>query len=124
TLQAASIDTGNADRDTHLRSEDFLYTEAFPEITFRSKGLRPAGESRWSMEGELTIRGVTRPVALDTTYHGVGPDPWGGRRCGFHAAADLRRDDYAIDWTQAVRGGIAAVGAMLRVEIDTEIVRR
>ena len=124
TLQAASIDTGNADRDTHLRSQDFLHAEAYPEITFRSKGLRPTGDDRWAMDGELTIRGVTRQVVLDTSYHGVGPDQWGGVRCGFHAVTDLRRDDFAIDWNQAVRVGIGVVGGILQVEIDIEMVRR
>jgi polyisoprenoid-binding protein YceI len=124
TMQAASIDTGSIDRDTHLRSPDFLYAEAYPEISFRSKGLRPLGDDRWAMDGELTIRGVTRPVTLDTTYQGVGPDPWGGTRAGFHAVTELRREDYAIDWNLAVRVGIVTVGGILQIELDIEIVRR
>jgi polyisoprenoid-binding protein YceI len=124
TLQAGSVDTGNADRDAHLRSKDFLYTEVFPEIAFRSKGLRPLSHDRWAMDGELTIRGVTRQITLDLTYLGVGPDPWGGTRAAFHAAADLRREDFAIDWNQAVRVGIGVVGGILQVELDIEILRR
>jgi polyisoprenoid-binding protein YceI len=124
TLRAGSIDTGNADRDAHLRSKDFLNADAYPDIPFRSKGLRPVTDDRWAMDGELTIRGVTRQVVLDTTYLGVGPDPWGGVRAGFHAVTELRREDFAIDWNQAVRVGIAAVGAILQVELDVEIVRR
>lgn len=124
TMQSASVDTGNPDRDAHLRSADFLHSEAFPEISFRSKGLRPVADDRWAMDGELTVRGVTRQVTLDTTYQGVGPDPWGGVRCGFHAVTELRREDYAIDWNQAVRVGIAMVGGILQVELDIEIVRR
>ena len=124
TMQSGSVDTGNADRDTHLRSKDFLHAEAFPEITFRSKGLRPLSDDRWSMDGEITIRGVTRQIALDTTYLGVGPDPWGGVRAAFHAVTELRREDFAIDWNQAVRVGIGVVGGILQVELDIEIVRR
>ena len=124
TLQAASVDTGNPDRDQHLRSKDFLHTEAFPEITFHSKSLRPLSADRWAMDSELTIRGVTRPISLDLTYLGVGPDPWGGVRAAFHAVTELRREDFAIDWNQAVRVGIGVVGGILQVELDIEIVRR
>ncbi|WP_329238584.1 YceI family protein [Actinoallomurus sp. NBC_01490] len=124
TLKADSVDTGNADRDTHLRSKDFLHTEAFPEIGFRSKGLRPRGQDRWAMDSELTIRGVTRQVVLDLTYLGVGPDPWGGTRAAFHAVTELRREDFAIDWNQAVRVGIGVIGGILQVELDVELVRR
>jgi polyisoprenoid-binding protein YceI len=124
TLRAASVDTGNADRDTHLRSKDFLYVDAFPDIIFRSKGLRQLTDDRWARDGEVTIRGVTRPVTLDTTYLGTGPDPWGGVRCGFHAVTELNRDEFAVDWNQAVRIGIATVGGTLQVELDIEIVKR
>lgn len=124
TLQAASVDTGNPDRDAHLRSKDFLFTDAFPEISFRSKGLRPLSRDRWAMDSELTIRGVTRPNMLDLTYLGTGPDPWGGTRAAFHAVTELRRDDFAIDWNQAVRVGIGVVGGILLVELDIEMVRR
>lgn len=124
TLRAAGVDTGNADRDAHLRSADFLHTDAFPDIVFRSKGLRARGDDRWAMDGELTIRGVTKPVVLDTTYLGTGPDPWGGVRAGFTAVTELTRDEFAIDWNQAVRIGVAMVGATLQVELDIELVRR
>jgi polyisoprenoid-binding protein YceI len=124
TLQAGSVDTGNSDRDTHLRSKDFLHTEAFPVIAFQSKGLRPVANDRWAMDSELTIRGVTRQVVLDLTYLGVGPDPWGGIRAAFHAVTELKREDFAIDWNQAVRVGIGVVGGILQVELDIEMVRR
>jgi polyisoprenoid-binding protein YceI len=124
TLQAGSVDTGNADRDAHLRSKDFLHTEAFPEIAFRSKGLRSLSHNRWAMDSELTIRGVTRQIVLDLTYLGVGPDPWGGTRAAFHAVTELKREDFAIDWNQAVRVGIGVIGGILQVELDIEIVRR
>lgn len=124
SLQAASVDTGNPDRDKHLRSKDFLHAEAFPEITFRCKGVRRLANDRWSMDSELTVRGVTRQISLDLVYLGVGPDPWGGTRAAFHAVTELPREDFAIDWNQAVRVGIGVVGGILQVELDIEIVRR
>jgi polyisoprenoid-binding protein YceI len=122
TIQAGSIDTGSGDRDAHLRSRDFLYTEQHPEITFRSTGVTKAGGEGWAIEGKLSIRGAERPVRLDTTYLGSGPDPWGGTRCAFEASTQLHRDDFAIDWNQAVQVGIGLVGATLRVELDVQAV--
>jgi polyisoprenoid-binding protein YceI len=75
------------------------------------------------MDGELTLNGITRPVALDLTYFGVGPDAWGGTRAAFHAVTDLRREDFAITYNQIVRAGVTLIGATLRVEIDVEAVR-
>lgn len=122
TIVASSIDTSNADRDTHLRTDDFLAVEKYPAITFASTSIAREGGSRWVLGGDLTLRGITRPVRLDTTFLGTGPDPWGGVRCAFTATTELRRDDYAIDWNQAVRIGIAVVDATLRVELDIQAV--
>ncbi|MGW2472372.1 YceI family protein [Streptomyces sp. NPDC001665] len=122
-IDAASIDTGNGMRDKHLRSPDFLDTDRFPEITYRSGGLTPAGPDRWTVHGELTMRGVTRPVDLDLSYLGTGPDPWGGVRAAFHATAELRREDFAMNYNQVVQAGIAAIGTTLRVELDIQAVQ-
>jgi polyisoprenoid-binding protein YceI len=123
-MKAASIDTGNAQRDAHLRSPDFLHTDLYPDLTFRSTAVSSAQDDRWAVDGVLTIRGVARQVRLDTTYLGTGPDQWGGTRCGFHAVTELRRDDFAVDWNQAVRIGIGVIGAIVQIELDIEIVRR
>ncbi|TRV80445.1 hypothetical protein FKN01_06765 [Streptomyces sp. 130] len=122
-IEAASIDTGNGMRDKHLRSPDFLDTDRFPEITYRSSGLTPAGPDRWTVHGELTMRGVTRPVDLDLSYLGTGPDPWGGVRAAFSATAELRREDFAMNYNQVVQAGIAAIGTTLRVELDIQAVQ-
>ncbi|HXA60257.1 MAG TPA: YceI family protein [Streptosporangiaceae bacterium] len=123
-MKAASIDTGNDQRDTHLRSSDFLHTDRYPDLTFRSTAVSPLKGDRWAIDGELNVRGVGRQVRLDTAYLGIGPDQWGGIRCAFHAVTDLRRDDFAVDWNQAVRIGIGVVGAVVHIELDIEIVRR
>ncbi|MBE8477567.1 YceI family protein [Streptomyces justiciae] len=122
-IEAASIDTGNAMRDGHLRSADFLDTDVHPKITFRSTGITPAGEARWTIHGELGLHGVTRAVDLDLSYLGTGPDPWGGVRASFHASTELRREDFAMNYNQVIQAGIAAVGATLRVELDIQAVQ-
>ncbi|NEA59482.1 hypothetical protein G3I60_36315 [Streptomyces sp. SID13666] len=123
-IEAASIDTGNALRDGHLRSSDFLDAEVHPKITYRSTGgLEPAGEERWTVQGELTLHGVTRPVDLDLAYLGTGPDPWGGVRTAFRATTELRRADFAMNYNQVVQAGIAAIGTTLKVELAIQAVR-
>ncbi|MCX4788070.1 MULTISPECIES: YceI family protein [unclassified Streptomyces] len=122
-ISAASIDTGNGMRDKHLRSPDFLDSDRFPEITYRSNGLTPAGPDRWLVHGELTMRGVVRPVDLDLSYLGTGPDPWGGVRAAFSATAELRREDFAMNYNQVVQAGISAIGTTLRVELDIQAVQ-
>ncbi|MGC5412510.1 YceI family protein, partial [Streptomyces sp. DT225] len=78
---------------------------------------------RWTVHGELTMRGVTRPVDLDLSYLGTGPDPWGGVRAAFSATAELRREDFAMNYNQVVQAGIAAIGTTLRVELDIQAVQ-
>ncbi|GAA1188661.1 YceI family protein [Streptomyces hebeiensis] len=122
-ISAASIDTGNGLRDKHLRSPDFLDVERYPEITYSGTGLTPAGPDRWTVHGRLSLHGVVRDVDLDLNYLGTGPDPWGGVRAAFHATAELHREDFAINYNQVVRAGIAAIGTTLRVELDIQAVR-
>ncbi|MFD7137734.1 YceI family protein [Streptomyces sp. NPDC059894] len=122
-IRADSIDTGNGMRDTHLRSADFLDVETYPEITFRSAGLTAAGPDRWTVHGELGMRGVVRPVDLDLAYLGTGADPWGGVRAAFRATAELHREDFAMNYNQVVQAGIAAIGTTLKVELDIQAVQ-
>ncbi|HET9381332.1 MAG TPA: YceI family protein, partial [Streptomyces sp.] len=119
-----SIDTGNAMRDGHLKSSDFLDVERHPEIRFVSTGLTPAaGTDRWTVHGELGLRGVVRPVDLDLVHLGTGADPWGGTRAAFRATTRLRREDFAMNYNQVVQAGVAAIGTTLRVELDIQAVR-
>ncbi|AWW38729.1 YceI family protein [Streptomyces cadmiisoli] len=122
-IRASSISTGNDVRDRHLRSADFLDVERCPDITYRSTGLTAAGADRWTVHGELALRGIVRPVDLDLTRLGTGADPWGGTRAAFRATTELRREDFAMHYNQVVRAGIAAVGATLKVELDVQAVR-
>ncbi|MFI9799642.1 YceI family protein [Streptomyces sp. NPDC052302] len=123
-IEAASIDTGNDMRDGHLRSPDFLDVERHPEIVYRSTGVTAAGGTdRWTVHGELEMRGVVRPVDLDLAYLGTGADPWGGTRAAFRATAELRRDDFAMNYNQVVQAGIAAIGTTLKVELDIQAVQ-
>ena len=122
-ISAASIDTGNATRDEHLRSADFRDVERYPEITYRSTGLTVAGTDRWTVRGELAMRGVVRPVDLDLAYLGTGADPWGGTRAAFRATTQLQREDFAMNYNQVVQAGIAAIGTTLKVELDVQAVQ-
>ncbi|MEU2338534.1 YceI family protein [Streptomyces sp. NPDC006654] len=122
-IRAASIDTGNGMRDTHLRSADFLDVERHPEITYVSTGVTAAGSDRWTVHGELSLRGVVRPVDLDLAYLGTGADPWGGTRAAFRATTELHREDFAMNYNQVVQAGIAAIGTTLKVELEVQAVQ-
>ncbi|MFH8567466.1 YceI family protein [Streptomyces sp. NPDC017993] len=122
-IDAATVDTGNGMRDGHLRSEDFLNVEQYPQISYRSSGLEPAGPDRWTVHGELSLHGVVRPVDLGLSYLGTGPDPWGGVRAAFRATAELRREDFKMNYNQVVAAGIAAIGTTLKVELDIQAVQ-
>ncbi|QIY72010.1 YceI family protein [Streptomyces sp. RLB1-33] len=122
-ISAASIDTGNGMRDGHLKSPDFLDVETYPQITYRSTGLTPAGSDRWTVHGELTMRGIARPVDLNLAYLGTGADPWGGTRAAFRATAELHREDFAMNYNQVIQAGISAIGTTLKVELDVQAVQ-
>jgi len=123
-IQAASIDTRDETRDGHLRSPDFFDVEAHPTIGYRSTKVTPAGRGRWTVDGELTVRGVTRPVALDVTFEGGAKDPWGGDRIGFTARGELDREAFGLTWNQALETGGVLVGKQVRIEIEAEAVRQ
>jgi polyisoprenoid-binding protein YceI len=121
-IDADSIDTGNRQRDDHLRSADFLDVAHHPVIGYRSTGIEPAGPGRWVVHGRLELAGTTREVPLDLRYSGTRPDPWGGVRAGFTATARLHREDFRMNWNQAVELGLSLVGAQLLVELDIQAV--
>jgi polyisoprenoid-binding protein YceI len=121
-IDAASIDTGNADRDAHLRSSDFLDVDAFPQIRYTGRGPAVLRPDTWQLAGELTMKNVTRPVPLHVNYLGTGDGPFGDIRAGFHVTTQLDRDQFGIIWNQSLLAGVFAVGRTLRVTIDIEAV--
>jgi polyisoprenoid-binding protein YceI len=123
-IDAASIDTGVADRDGHLRSPDFLNVEVHPVLTFRSTGvLQPKG-NEFRLVGDLTIRDVTRPVELDVEFEGVAKSPWGQEVIGFSATTEIDREEFGITWNQALEAGGVVVGKKVKIEISAEAVRQ
>jgi len=125
-IVAASIETGHAQRDAHLRSPDFLDVERYPTLSFEADRVERVAHDGsgggWVLPGRLTLAGTTRPVQLQLTYLGSGPDPWGGTRAAFSATTELRRQDFQLNWNQAVGVGVAVFGTTLRVTIDIEAV--
>ena len=123
-IDAASIDTGEPQRDAHLRSRDFLDVEAFPTITYRSRRVEPLEGGRFRVIGDLTIRDVTREVALDTIMAGRMRDPWGNERTGFSATTAINRKDFGLQWNDALEGGGILVGDEVKISIEVEAVRQ
>lgn len=121
-LKAASIDTRVEQRDTHLRSPDFLDAEKFPTITFRSTRLKGTS-ARFDLTGDLTIRETTRPVTLDVEFQGRGRDPWGGERLAYTATGRINRRDFGLTYNQALEAGGVLVGDELKITIEVEAVR-
>jgi polyisoprenoid-binding protein YceI len=125
-IDTSTVDTGDATRDGHLRSGDFFGVEDHPTISFRSTGIRPgAGETEWKVDGELTIRGVTRPVTVDVEFLGGAIDPWGNQRIGFSGVVpEVNREDWGLTWNAALETGGFLLSKSVRLEIEAELVRK
>ena len=123
-IDAASIDTREAQRDAHLRSADFLDVEKFPAITFRSTKVEQAGDGEWKVAGDLTIHGVTRPVVLNVEGPAPeGKDPWGNLRSGASATTKIKRSDFGLTWNAALETGGFLVGDELKIELELALLR-
>jgi polyisoprenoid-binding protein YceI len=118
TVQMASIDANSADRDTHLRSPDFFDVENFPAMTFKSTKVTDE-----ALEGNLTIKGITKPVTFDLDFGGVSADPWGGTRAGFEATTEINRKDFDLSWNAAIEGGGVLVGEKVKIALDVQLVQ-
>lgn len=121
-IDAASIDTGTADRDAHLRSGDFLDVENHPKITFTSTGVRREG-SDYKVDGELTIVGVTKPVTLDVEFDGEATDPWGNAKAGFSASTTINREDWGLTWNATLESGGVLVSKEVKIEIEAQALK-
>ena len=125
TIDAASIDTGNAKRDEHLRGPDFLDVAKFPTLTFASKKVDKAGEGKWKITGDLTLHGVTREVVLDLDdVTGPVKDPMGNLRAGGEARTKIDRQDFGISYSKTLDAGGAVVGNEVTITIDVEVTRK
>lgn len=122
-VDTVSIDTRDDQRDEHLRSADFFDSENFPKMTFESKQVKKTGDDTYDIEGELTIRDVTRPITLNATMTGQGQDPWGNQRIGFEAKSQLNRRDFGLTWNTALETGGVLVGEDVKIEIEAQFVR-
>ncbi|MEA2645814.1 MAG: hypothetical protein QOE92_897 [Chloroflexota bacterium] len=118
TIKAASIDSGVADRDVHLRSGDFLDVEKYPDIRFRSTGVNIAGPTNGTLSGELTIRDITRPVVLDVEYLGGGVDPYGREKAALSASTEIDREDWGLTWNVALETGGVLVSKKIKIDIE------
>jgi Uncharacterized conserved protein len=121
-VQMASIDTGNADRDGHLRTNDFFDIEQYPTMRLVATGFEPAGDG-FVMRADLTIKGVTKPVEFELEFDGVGQDPWGGTRAGFTASTTINRKDWGIEWNAPLETGGVLVGEKVQIELDVQLVK-
>jgi polyisoprenoid-binding protein YceI len=123
-IDAASIDTGDETRDAHLRAADFLDVEHYPTIDFKSTRVEPMSEDQYRVTGDLTIRGVTRVVMLETTYNGRRKNPWGQEVAGFTAETTLNRKDFGLNWNVALEAGGLLVGDKVNVLIEIQAIKR
>jgi polyisoprenoid-binding protein YceI len=123
TIEMSSVDTNQPDRDAHLLGTDFFSAEEHPLMTFRSTGIRATGEGEYTLDGDLTINGVTRPVTLDVEFHGVETHPAdGSTRAGFSATTTVNRDDFGVDFNVPLGMDKFAVGKKVAVELEAQFV--
>lgn len=123
-IQAASIDTGNKMRDDHVRNSDFLDVESYPTLTFVSTGAEQTGEDTYRVHGDLTIKGVTKPVSIDWELTGAADDPWGNFRLGFEGHAVINRNDFGVSFNAPLGTGGVVVSEKVKLEFDIAAVRR
>jgi polyisoprenoid-binding protein YceI len=123
TIQAASIDTRNADRDGHLRSNDFFDMENHPEIRFASTAVEKVDDGEYRVTGDLTIKGVTKPVTVDFEYTGAAVDPFGNHRIGLEGKTTVNRKDWGVSWNAALEAGGVLVSEKVTLEFEVSAIR-
>jgi polyisoprenoid-binding protein YceI len=123
TVHAASIDTRNADRDAHLRSNDFLAMEEYPQITFVSTDVEQLSDAEYRVTGDLTIKGVSKPVTIDFEYTGNAVDPYGNQRVGFEGSTVINRKDWGVNWNAALEAGGVLVSEKITLEFEVSAIK-
>jgi polyisoprenoid-binding protein YceI len=124
SIDTASIDTHDENRDNHLRSGDFFEIEKYPTITFKSTSITPSGGGSFALTGDLTLRGVTRQITLDTDAEGIVQDPYGNQRIGFSASTEIDREDFGLSYNAAMEAGGVVIGKTVKLELEVEAVRK
>lgn len=123
-IEAASINTKEAKRDEHLRSADFLAADQYPYLTFKSQRVEVVDENHGKIHGDLTIRGISRPVVLDVEYSGMAKSPWGMMSAGFTASTKISRKEWGLEWNAALETGGVLVGDEIKISIELEIIKQ
>jgi polyisoprenoid-binding protein YceI len=123
TVEAASVDTRNDQRDEHLRSADFFDAGNHPRLSFRSTKVEQVDDDTYRIDGDLTIRGVTRAATFEAVTQGVEQDPWGNTRVGLEVAGQIDRSDFGLTWNQALESGGVVVGKRVKILLDLSAVR-
>lgn len=120
TIKAASIDTEAPDRDAHLKSADFFDVEKFPVLEFEGNGMVQKDEENYELNGDLTIKGITKPVKLSVEYGGLMTDPWGNKKAGFSVTGEINRKDWGMVWNAALEAGGVLVADKVKILCDVE----
>jgi polyisoprenoid-binding protein YceI len=124
TVEVVSIDTNEDQRDNHLRSEDFFHAEVHPQLSFESTEIRPVDENSFLIHGDLTMRGVTRPIVLEAEVQGTELDPWGHERVGLEARGQLNRREWNMTFNQALGSGNMLVSDRIKLALDISAIKQ
>ncbi len=120
TIQTASVSTGDEGRDGHLTSPDFFDAATYPTLSFTSTKVTPVGSDAWKVDGDLTVKDVTKPVVLDVEFSGVATDPWGNDKAFFSASTEVDREEWGLTWNQPLAGGGVLVGKKVKIELEIQ----
>lgn len=123
TVKTASFDSGDANRDGHVKGPDFFDVENFPEMTFRATSVEGDGED-YTLTGDLTIRGITKPIELEVEFTGVAVDPFGATRAGFSAEAEISRKEFGLTWNAVLETGGLLVSDKVRINVEAALVKQ
>lgn len=118
-----SIDTGNEDRDAHLKSQDFFNAEDYPSLTFESNSLKSTGDDEYEVTGDITIRGTTKPITLKAIHGGTVQDPYGNTKAGFEISGELIRKDFGLEWNAVTEAGNVVVGDIVKLALDVQLIK-
>ena len=124
SIDATSINTQNADRDKHLKGADFFDTEKFSKLTFKSTSFKKTSGNEYVLEGNLTIKGITKKVKFNVTYNGQARSPWGQTAAGFKATSSINRTEYGLTWNKALEAGGVLVGEKVDITLKLELIKQ